>query len=68
MSELSEKARAYDLYACLTNICSVVTYIQVELCPVCKQPGAIVRRADIFEHGQPPDPSRFGSLESGEGG
>jgi hypothetical protein len=67
MTELSEKARAYDLYACLTNVCSVVTFIQLERCPVCQQPGAIIRSADIFEKGPPPDSARGGSLEPGEG-
>jgi hypothetical protein len=67
MSELTEKSRAFDLYACATSICSVVTFIQVENCPVCNQPGMIIRRADTFEKGPPPDPTRFGAIESETG-
>ena len=66
-AKLHEKARPYDLYACETSICGVMTFIQTEECPVCHQPGSLLRRADIFDRGQPPDPARFDSLESGEG-
>jgi hypothetical protein len=64
MSELHEKTRVYDLFGCTTAICPVAMFIQVTECPVCHQTGILVRRADTFERGQPPDPTRFGAIES----
>jgi len=65
MSELHEKAKPYDLYACETSICGVMTFIQTEECPVCHQPGILLRRADTPVHA--PDPNR-GMISEGEGG
>jgi len=67
VTELHKKARYHDLFVCETAICPVMTFIQVTDCPVCHQPGSLLRTADIFEKGQPPDPARFGSIESETG-
>jgi len=67
MAQLHEKSRYHDLYVCETTICSVMTFVQLTDCPVCHQPGSLLRHADVFEKGKPPDPARFGSIESETG-
>jgi hypothetical protein len=63
--KLSDKSRAFDLYACQTTDCNVMTYIKVVNCPSCGLPGSVLRFTDTFEKGQPPDP-RSRSYSGGE--
>jgi hypothetical protein len=64
--QLHQKAKPYDLFACETSVCGVMTFIQTEECPVCHQPGILLRRADTQMFGQPPDPARVEIAPEGE--
>jgi hypothetical protein len=53
--KLHEKSHAFNLYACTTSECNVVTFIKQIACPACGMAGAHIRYP-AGATGQPMDP------------